>query len=179
MLFRSGLEGYYENATGSPQPKKPAEKAVEPVRNLFILCCCDFRSEASLRAEGLYYIGILTDMLPQAPGTFGFDHTKYRHPRDNFETIPMDEFGRPERPVTDQSDTQKRPDGLTINPDDPRNANRMPAGPPSPVPFADYAPNSIKVVDPGALEAQQQARQQQQQYQEEEKDAGCCRCVVM
>jgi len=33
---KKGLDGYYESADGSPQPKKPiaAEKFVEPVRKL-------------------------------------------------------------------------------------------------------------------------------------------------
>lgn len=91
----------------------------------------------------------------------------------------MDEFGRPERPIMDSADGSNKPHSLTIQPEDPRNPIRAPAGPPSPAPFADYPPNSVKVVNPGPLEAQQQSRQQQQQQEEEEKGTGCCQCVVM
>ncbi|CAA7265522.1 unnamed protein product [Cyclocybe aegerita] len=148
---KKGLDGYYENADGSPQPKK-VEKTVEP-----------------------------------APGTFGFDHTKYREPRNNDEFILMDEFGRP----TDQQNTAPE--------DDAEEAHNRPSGPgplrrsiqddgvpirippsPSPLPFSQYAPTSMQTrVNGVPTDDQEQEWQRQQQQMREEKEAGCCKCIVM
>ncbi|KAF4617451.1 hypothetical protein D9613_005716 [Agrocybe pediades] len=156
---KKGLDGYYQDANGSPQPRKTSNP-VEP-----------------------------------APGTFGYDHSKYRPPRADGESIPMDEFGRSTKPV--QEETEQDLDERPIHPQtsSPHDETKLPVPqPPSPEPFAQYAPTQTTMHVRGAndLEAQkmsqqqqhqrpQPRRQQQQQQQvEEEKDAGgCCKCVIM
>ncbi|KAH9480230.1 hypothetical protein JR316_0006828 [Psilocybe cubensis] len=145
---KKGLDGYYENANGSPQPKKKGD-AVEP-----------------------------------APGTFGFDHSKYRPPRD-FESIPMDEFGRPAEQPTDGKEPEVAQAEKPIDEKpSPHDETRLPVRQPppqSPVPFAQYAPTNaqttrLKVSDP---EAQLPPQQQQHQMEDDDKDAGCCKCIIM
>ncbi|KAF9522584.1 hypothetical protein CPB83DRAFT_871954 [Crepidotus variabilis] len=139
---KKGLDRHYEDADGSPQPKKPTDKPVEP-----------------------------------APGTFGFNHSKYRQPQLNDEFIPMDEFGRPaeeDERLSKSEDTVTTP--TTLAPD--VSFPTRPAASPSPAPFAHYAPTSFKVVEPSITPAQHQQDVEDIQEQEE-KGAGCCKCVVM
>lgn len=89
----------------------------------------------------------------------------------------MDEFGRPERPIRDEDESPKSINGLPSLHDETRLPVRVPPGPPSPVPFAQYAPTSVQVLKQNDLEAQQLASKQQ--MEEEDKDAGCCKCVIM
>ncbi|KIM42964.1 hypothetical protein M413DRAFT_443784 [Hebeloma cylindrosporum] len=136
---KKGLDGHYEDANGSPQPKKN-QKNVEP-----------------------------------APGTFGFDHSKYRPPRTDTDSIPMDEFGRPEdlQPSTEQD--EKLVNGVSPMQEDGRLPFRNQPSP-SPAPFSHYAPTSVKVVVNGAGGGQQS---QLNQKEDDDKGAGCCQCVVM
>jgi hypothetical protein len=102
----------------------------------------------------------------QAPGTFGYDHSKYRPPREDLgENIPMDEFGRPmpmrQRPEGQEDDIDM--DNPSSNPyasSNPHDEIRLPASmsrsasgsrsqqhqyqqsPPSPAPFSDYVPGA-------------------------------------
>ncbi|PPQ88404.1 hypothetical protein CVT25_011283 [Psilocybe cyanescens] len=142
---KKGLDGYYENANGSPQPKKTGD-TIEP-----------------------------------APGTFGFDHSKYRPPRE-FESVPMDEFGRPAQPITSREHEGQAEKSVNEKPS-PHDETRLPVRQPqpqSPVPFAQYAPTTAQTTrrKPGELEAQK-GSQKQHQVEEDDKDAGCCKCVIM
>ena len=118
----------------------------------------------------------------QAPGTFGFDHTKYRPPRNDDDFIPMDEFGRPaddprqthpptqdEQDVEDDTNTQhsglpSRQDGMPVR-----------AGAPSPAPFSHYAPTQVRV---GSLQPPN-GHDKDVEKMEDENGAGCCKCVIM
>ncbi|KAF9479913.1 hypothetical protein BDN70DRAFT_657638 [Pholiota conissans] len=140
---KKGLDRYYEEADGSPKPKK-IEKPIAP-----------------------------------APGTFGFDGTKYRPPRG--ESIPMDEFGRPA--VEDEQDRQQS-NGADRNGDFDHpiqsptvfDEQRRKTSP-SPAPFSDYAPPvaATTVISP----VHGQMNGQQQNMEEEEGGGGCCKCVIM
>ena len=167
---KKGLDGYYESADGSPRPKKPiaAEKFVEPVRKL------------SLTPHLLGYLLYLrlwltnfgTALCYQAPGTFGFDHSKYRPPRDNDEFIPMDEFGRPaEEREGSEEETRFANTPSTLRKEE-KASMRIPRST-SPVPFSQYAPTKIKVVH------SVQNAQPQPPLSDEDQNGGCCKCVIM
>ncbi|KAF8192173.1 hypothetical protein BJ912DRAFT_902333 [Pholiota molesta] len=142
---KKGLDGHYEEADGSPKPRK-VDNTVAP-----------------------------------APGTFGFDGTKYRPARggDNFVSIPMDEFGRAAAPHSPSSDpaTAGRPDAhghpppgvVGSNPDSHRQLS------PSPAPFAHYAPPAATTATITLGGGPGPGRQEE----EEEGKGGCCKCVVM
>ncbi|KAF8968916.1 hypothetical protein BDZ97DRAFT_1796941 [Flammula alnicola] len=139
---KKGLDTYYENADGSPKPKK-YENTVEP-----------------------------------APGTFGFDNSKYRPPRGDFESIPMDEFGRPAD--LREGAEENHADGLglpTIH-----DQTKLPAreNSPSPAPFSHYAPNvQVRVQQPTAGAQKVQNAHSKEQFEDDDKGAGCCKCVIM
>ncbi|KAF9453159.1 hypothetical protein P691DRAFT_100450 [Macrolepiota fuliginosa MF-IS2] len=121
---KKGLDDYYEKADGSPQPKKKVDAPVAP-----------------------------------APGTFGYDGTKYRRERSNDNEIEMDEFGRPNNAATAAvavADTTAEEDDMPEESDSAQQDReeremmqistahdniRVPIRPPpSPAPFAHYAP---------------------------------------
>ncbi|GLB38193.1 hypothetical protein LshimejAT787_0500580 [Lyophyllum shimeji] len=117
--------------------------------------------------------------IAPAPGTFGFDHSKYRPPRADGEgeTIPMDEFGRPtpqrqpasprpEEPAPTARETNTKPTAH----DEMRIPSR--AGAPSPLPFSDYAPVQGGEKAPGLLN-------QQDLQEEKDEGGGCCKCIIM
>lgn len=156
------------------------------------------------RADGSPKVRAKKEEVEPAPGTFGFDHTKYRPPRDRDyraggggESIPMDEFGArrgvdPPPPVADDLPSQQ-PELESETTQKQRNAHVPPAintsgvrpaptsgagmPPISPAPFASYPPTAAG----GDLERQQGLGQglQGQEEEEEEKKGGCCGCVVM
>ncbi|KIK69985.1 hypothetical protein GYMLUDRAFT_34390 [Collybiopsis luxurians FD-317 M1] len=137
--------------------------------------------------------------IAPAPGTFGFDHSKYRPPREDGpdgESIPLDEFGarkaRRGQEELDENGVEERqykPAYLQPVADE---QTRLPTGtgyhsPPSPVPFASYASRpSIANV-----EQQQPVLMTQMNVdvekgggsgdraEDDEQGGGCCRCVVM
>ncbi|KAK7054351.1 hypothetical protein VNI00_003545 [Paramarasmius palmivorus] len=120
-----------------------------------------------------------------APGTFGYDHSKYRPPRSD-EHIPMDEFGRQE--IREElPEAEATPQPVQPIPTNPYDETRIPyrqQAAPSPVPFSSYAPrppNGVAVQPtPDTLANARQQEQQQQQYPElEDKEGGCCKCVIM
>jgi hypothetical protein len=103
----------------------------------------------------------------QAPGTFGFNHTKYRPPQED---IPMDEFGQ-------QDDVQEE-DEEDDDGEVPRNLHeRRPSR--DAAPFSSYAPPDPRLMDPKANGGAQRQQQQQKGEVEDEQDAGCCKCVIM
>ncbi|RPD56117.1 hypothetical protein L226DRAFT_464509 [Lentinus tigrinus ALCF2SS1-7] len=123
-------------------------------------------------------------VIEPAPGTFGYDPTKYRKRYSaNPEHIPMDEFGH--KPT---SPTQE----LKVPSPDPRLASGFPHPPTpqsfdrraeSPPPFSHYA-SSDTGVPPPSVQAMQpmgtlQPQRQEQQPVVEEDSGGCCKCVIM
>jgi len=127
---KKGLDGHYENADGSPQPKK------------------------------------VVNTVAPAPGTFGYDHSKYRPPRGDYEPMPMDEFGRQDG-SEEQHEVQP-----TVHEEQKK---QLPLPSPSPprfhppdklrvAPFADMLPKQDKSQEKGGTD---------------EVSGGCCKCIIM
>lgn len=132
-------------------------------------------------------LGLTTSSLHlQAPGTFGFDGTKYRPTRSDFVSIPMDEFGRPAAP-NDNTQSDAAPGGggrEDANGHPPTAFERQRQQSPSPAPFSHYAPPAATTakVTLGGLQVQERVHGQRQEQQEQEAEAagaGCCKCVIM
>ncbi|KAJ7600265.1 hypothetical protein C8J56DRAFT_813047 [Mycena floridula] len=123
------------------------------------------------------------ERVEPAPGTFGYDHSKYRPPRagDEFSPVPFDEFGRPTRVAeedNEEPDISRPP--ISIPHDEIRvgSHGRHQQSPSSPVPFSHYA--SPSSAEPKTQESvPQKVETKIPQKQEEEDGAGCCKCVVM
>ncbi|KIY69324.1 hypothetical protein CYLTODRAFT_232691 [Cylindrobasidium torrendii FP15055 ss-10] len=129
------------------------------------------------------------DRIPPAPGTFGYDHTKYRPPRDmDPNDISMDEFGAPKVVEDEGKDKEKdyyqhqhsfssqptRYDQMPLTQSG--RAQYPPHPPPSPVPFASYhGPSETSHQHSAPPPAVDQYRPPVQ----EEDSGGCCKCVVM
>ncbi|KAK6995983.1 hypothetical protein R3P38DRAFT_3073726 [Favolaschia claudopus] len=124
-----------------------------------------------------------------AAGTFGWDHSKYRPPRDHND-ISMDEFGRPVdntippeeeerlafghgRPLYPPTEHERQPVGPRQLAPAQQNHNRSSAPP-----FSDYTVGPRDALTEVDLEAQKQ-QQQMPPHDDEEGGAGCCKCVVM
>lgn len=123
----------------------------------------------------------LTSLFFQAPGTFGFDHSKYRPPRGDAEFIPMDEFGRPSTRITEEpGQTDVDPSSSRFAPtahDETPLPVRYPP-PSSPAPFSDYAPtNDTIVVRP--VGGKGGADVEQGRVDDDDAGGGCCKCVIM
>lgn len=129
------------------------------------------------KADGGPQLKKADNTIAPAPGTFGYDHSKYRPPRDG-ESIPMDEFGRQEDPVDEYEQTGDKFEEQTL-PDE----SRLPkwrASPPSPAPFSQYAPPRDKKTTILPANPVNSEVDRIPQHMEEEKGAGCCAgCVVM
>lgn len=123
----------------------------------------------------------------QAPGTFGYDYTKYRPPRHD-EEIQMREFGRlPEHaPLPEEDVVRPHPETspkLILNPLKPEEPIRqdprqiVPKAPESP-PFSRYRMDhqvpAINVTRPSSEFAEQRREQEV-----DDVGAGCCKCVIM
>ncbi|KAF8895102.1 hypothetical protein BD779DRAFT_1668450 [Infundibulicybe gibba] len=143
---KKGLDNQYEQADGSPRPKK-VDSAVAP-----------------------------------APGTFGFDHSKYRPPRPSDEVIPMDEFGRHTNRIPEELEQEPREARPHLNISTAHDDTQLPtrhSPPPSPAPFSDYAPTQ-KIQVPMVNGARPSTDVEMGKQEEEEKDdAGCCKCIIM
>ncbi|KAJ7109073.1 hypothetical protein C8R43DRAFT_1079828 [Mycena crocata] len=126
------------------------------------------------------------DPIAPAPGTFGWDHSKYRPPRDDME---MDEFGRPVDRIPEEDGNEGGAFGNPLSP--PTEHERQPVGPRvrapplktmepprSPEPFSDYRtqPQDVVNID---LESAKLKYGGQPQPPEDGGGAGCCKCVVM
>ncbi|TFY50133.1 hypothetical protein EVG20_g11703, partial [Dentipellis fragilis] len=119
-----------------------------------------------------------------APGTFGYDYSKYRP--GQHQDFPMDEFGRPDQSVIDEVEYQNSTSThqRAGRPEDPQ--DRMPirpAGPPSPPPFSNYIPKRYGeggvTLSESQLAMDRELAQKQQQMEDEASGAGCCKCVIM
>ncbi|KAG1885247.1 hypothetical protein F4604DRAFT_1730701 [Suillus subluteus] len=120
-----------------------------------------------------------------APGTFGYDYSKYRAPRG--EEIPMDEFGKlpstiQETPASiPESPPPTLPPPLTEEPERPiRPARRKttPRPPDSPAPFSHYRHTDIPTINVTRPSTDVEPPQQVP-HDDEDTGAGCCKCVVM
>ncbi|KAJ7586149.1 hypothetical protein C8J56DRAFT_1052506 [Mycena floridula] len=114
-----------------------------------------------------------SERVEPTPGTFGYDHSKYRPPRagDEFSPVPFDEFGRPTRVAEEDNEGQE------IS----RIRSHM-------TKFTSEAMVGISNLlhllfsfHITLLLRQQRPtyRESVPQKQEEEDGAGCCKCVVM
>jgi hypothetical protein len=90
---------------------------------------------------------------------------------------PPPETAEPEPEPEPQSEPPpKRPKPIITSHDETRVNGQRLQQPPSPAPFADYAPNSEKIVPmPGGP----RPMEDHQVVEEEDAGAGCCKCVVM
>ena len=170
---KKGLDDHYVPADGSPRPK-PANKVVEPVRAMF----CIFRFH--LRMSDL-----------QAPGTFGFDHSKYRGWNENrTEEIPMDEFGQriddlartdnEQRPEPTSQVVDKEPEPQSpLTPPARQTGSISPARAESPAPFSQYsAPTPIPEIRVTRASSDHQPKVEVR-VEDESGGGGCCKCVIM
>ncbi|CCM05736.1 uncharacterized protein FIBRA_07968 [Fibroporia radiculosa] len=117
-----------------------------------------------------------------APGTFGYDHSKYRRKDANggAEVIPMDEFGQKmdavgeePQPVTEQPKPLLPPTVVE--------RTHSHTSPPSPPPFAHYAPPDTghQKVESPAIQPIVPTRNEGADRPDDDGGAGCCRCVIM
>lgn len=171
---KKGLDGQYEQADGSPKPR-PDDSPVKPVRMIHTSCTC------------------IDGFSTQAPGTFGYDYTKYRPPRHEDEEIQMHEFGQlpeqdplPEEDVVTPRAAETSP-RLIIPPLppvkleepirlDPRQTIARP--PESPAPFARYRIDqqvpTINITRPSL-----DTVEHRQAQEDDDAGGGCCKCVIM
>lgn len=117
------------------------------------------------------------DPVAPAPGTFGYDHSKYRPPRagDEFEPVQLDEFGRPRQPQIFEEPEFPTKTPISTAYDEIRVGPR----PSSPGPFSHYAPSSngdskLQPVSQNTTKLEVEAKREP-----EDDGAGCCKCVVM
>lgn len=120
-----------------------------------------------------------TETRAQAPGTFGYDHTKYRPPRGGTvpESIPMDEFGqrRNTGDIISQEPTRSPlpsplPDANPLLP----NASRIE----SPLPFSQYGADVDTVPQIRVTRPSNEAPKTEITV-EEDPAPGCCKCLIM
>ena len=168
---KKGLDGQYQTADGSLKPRKPEPERPQPVR----FCLCRLRA-------------IRLMIFPQAPGTFGYDYSKYRPPRDG-ERMPngieLDEFGQRKssvdtNPPVEEKSEENPPSTAATMIEDQRpittkqnGYNPRPSPPPSPAPFSHYTPQGPLVTK---LTPSQNHRPVEE---EEDRSGGCCKCVIM
>ncbi|ETW82140.1 hypothetical protein HETIRDRAFT_418095 [Heterobasidion irregulare TC 32-1] len=128
-----------------------------------------------------------------APGTFGYDYSKYRPGRT--EEIPMAEFGQRPEPIDESMHEQPPPSPAPAPrpPQPPRDQeyeqhvrNMRMQPPPSPAPFSRYLAEPKDEMEPHAVSAEPVQmthmsieRGHPQQEDEEDGSAGCCKCVII
>ncbi|KAF9015838.1 hypothetical protein BDZ89DRAFT_1076136 [Hymenopellis radicata] len=140
------------------------------------------------QADGSPRARQVESIIAPAPGTFGYDHSKYRRPPrdDDSSSIPMDEFGlRQENGgiVEEEEDVQPRhapPPPILTNHDRTPLPVRSPS---SPVPFSHYAPNTTVKLQPVStgptkLEVQEPLHQQEPVEDDERRTIGLSVVVV-
>ncbi|KAF8143834.1 hypothetical protein K438DRAFT_1993483 [Mycena galopus ATCC 62051] len=128
-----------------------------------------------------------------AAGTFGWDHSKYRPPREDGGVRMVDEFGQPVdnrmtaeeeerlafgRPLYPPNEHEQQPVGPRMTTPAPF-AQSQEQRPRSPAPFSDYQPKGDVVNDIDLEAATQKNERQPQPQPEDDGGAGCCKCVVM
>ncbi|TFK93299.1 hypothetical protein K466DRAFT_478952 [Polyporus arcularius HHB13444] len=120
-------------------------------------------------------------VIEPAPGTFGYDPTKYRKRYNaNPEHIPMDEFGHKPSSPTQELKVPSPDPRFTHPPHTPQSFERRAESPP---PFSHYASSDSGVPPPSVQPMQPMAtlqpQRQEQQLPVEEDSGGCCKCVIM
>ena len=150
---KKGLDGHYEKADGGPRPLKPSR--VEPVRTPSCSAARRFADHAN---------------LPQAPGTFGFDYSKYRPSPDGGQDIQMDEFGRqPIDGIAEEEDRDGEQERRSVRDGTSGSAR-------TPVPASQRRPGDearTMGLNGGGV-PKGHPRQD-----EDETGPGCCKCVIM
>ncbi|KAJ7163024.1 hypothetical protein C8R46DRAFT_1352840 [Mycena filopes] len=139
-------------------------------------------------------------VVAPAPGTFGWDHSKYRPPRDG-DGIQMDEFGRPlpdegasgdpNRTMNDEELAAfgQRPrypptehERQAVGPQGQgqwQGQEQRPEPPRSPLPFSGYQ-GQVQQPAEGVIDLEAaNAKFGAQPVEEDDAGAGCCKCVVM
>lgn len=169
------MDDHYERADGSPQPKRKQEASIPPVRFSTVVY-------STHKPESFWF-------SVQAPGTFGYDGSKVRHKGKDIE---MDEFGQPQsatnstQRILEDVEPSQFLEELPIS----EGASKTEVSgihdnicvpiesPPSPPPFAHYAPTTTKhLTQPTAVGVV--GNEQQAVLEQDEKGAGCCKCIVM
>ncbi|KAI0917551.1 hypothetical protein AcV7_004882 [Taiwanofungus camphoratus] len=127
------------------------------------------------------------NVIEPAPGTFGYDYSKYRRPRENggAEEIQMDEFGqkldvaREEPPTAQQPAPQPQHLYRNANESEHDLAHSRPSPPPSPPPFSRYK-NSDMTTENGMHQPMEPPMgDHDKQGGQDDEGAGCCKCVIM
>ena len=125
----------------------------------------------------------------KAPGTFGYDPTKYRKRwSQNPEQIPMNEFGQPTPQSQPTPEISVPPSGEELRtptlPTTPRSFDRSRIE--SPPPFAHYQTGRQELLPPVQMQMEVShqmsplgMKEQQQLPTDEESGGGCCKCVIM
>lgn len=124
----------------------------------------------------------------QAPGTFGYDYSKYRPPRDGelvANGIELDDFGIRKPAVDTESTVEEKvkegppstaattiEDDRQISTTKQNDYNHRPSPPPSPAPFSHYTPQ-------GPLGSKPLPSQAPRPVEEDDHSGGCCKCVIM
>ncbi|KAF8505360.1 hypothetical protein BU17DRAFT_57939 [Hysterangium stoloniferum] len=131
--------------------------------------------------------------IAPAPGTFGFDHSKYKPPRRSEELL-MDEFGQraTETPPIKEQDSETPPLGGERPSVEFKGSGGIPRGrQETPPPFAHYGPSSAPdVVGHNRRKERQDIPQiivrpptgittSPVHMEEEVHGSGCCKCIVM
>lgn len=128
------------------------------------------------KADGNAHPKKVPTLVAPAPGTFGFDHARYRPPQTDAESIPMDEFGRPANQVAEEQDKHEPHSNAspTLHDETSLPARNHPSLP-SPAPFSHYAAaneKAVSLVPNGNTPAGQRPN-------DDDNGAGCCKCVIM
>lgn len=124
--------------------------------------------------------------IEPAPGTFGFDHSRYQSQRGDEESIQMREIKpsipshqeqhAPQEPFPTPTPTpsamQRKSQPPSIHSTTPARTPIPP--PPSPAPFSHYAPPGNLV-----MEVQPPRSPRPPELDEEPASGGCCKCVIM
>lgn len=118
-------------------------------------------------------------MSHQAPGTFGFDYSKYKWPRGD-EDIPMDEFGQVReqpQPIVEEQQPPKddllpEPSPFVQEPVLPLPSSRSE----SPAPFSQYLRTQVPIIN---VTRPSSETEQKPPENEDVHGAGCCKCVIM
>ncbi|GBE85075.1 hypothetical protein SCP_0702610 [Sparassis crispa] len=117
-----------------------------------------------------------------APGTFGYDHSKYRPPNANMapQDIPMDEFGQKKEVESVLNPEPTHQPSLAPKPSpEPDRARLRPSPPPSPPPFSHYAENNDETTLHVTQFPSPPRRKAKDGRADDDGGAGCCRCIVM
>jgi len=114
------------------------------------------------------------ELFEPAPGTFGYDHSKYKPPRSG-EHIPMAEFGQRIESAEEEPAELMPPSGHKS----PRSKREtMPTSPP----FSDYhaySDNARERSEMPQIIIQQPLAEPPHTEVRVEETAGCCKCIVM